>query len=435
MKIIDHLLEHVGDRFERIPAKIYSQLRSEHPIVTLPPLPSFREPKFKAAVLVTRRADVLEVLENSVVFSVRTYADKFENSVGSSMLGTDNAAPNLVEKPLLRSLLSRDDFPLIRRQVAQFTAEAIAAATTASVDPATGHRHGRLDIVAPIARRVPLRLTGSYFGFPGPDEATMSRWSLAIQNDLKNLLGIGARHAAAGAAGAEMRAYLFDLVRERRAAIAHSPNGDDTILGRMLKLDAKAPGQPPLTDERTVVTIAGMLIGAVETTQWCVVQSIAELFSRPHELAGAIQAAHANNDGLLGRYVWEALRFRPPAPILPRYAEQDYILARGKPHETKIAQGSLVIAGTHSAMFDDTYVNSPDEFRTDRPDDVYLHLGHGHHRCLGDFVSLIEIPLIVKGLLQQKNLRPAADAGGKFVYNPIACPPHYFLEYDLAAAG
>jgi cytochrome P450 len=378
---------------------------------------------------------VLEVLSHSDRFSARTYYAAFNDSVGSSMLGNDNAMPNLVEKPEMRTLLTRDDFPRIRQQVAELTAAAIARAAIVTVDPKTGQRHARVDIVAPVARLVPIQLTGTYFGFPGPDEATMSRWSRAIQGDLRNLVGEKAVHAEAVKAGEEMRAYLTGLVRERRAAIAKSPGSDDTILGRMLKLDRGSPDKPVFSDERAVVTIAGMLIGAVETTQDCVVQALAELFSRPEQFAGALQAARANDDAQLSRYVWEALRFRPPSPILPRYAEHDTVLAAGTDHETTIKQGSLVIASTHSAMFDEAAVRTPMEFRDDRPMDVYLHLGYGDHRCLGDYVSLIQVPQIVKTLLLKKNLREASGSGGSFIYHPMNCPRNYILEFEPDSGG
>ncbi len=424
-------IEAMSHGSEAVPEKLLAELREHKPILQLPGIPTSGDLKYSATVLVTRRADVLEVLEHPDRFSVRTYTAAFDGAVGSSMLGGDNAMPNLVEKPEMRTLLTRDDFPRIRQQVADLTAAAIAKSMTITTDPKTGQRRARIDIVTPVARTVPIQLTGTYFGFPGPDEAAMSRWSLAIQDDLRNLPGNKSVHAEAGKAGAEMRAYLAGLVRERRAAIAKAPASDDTILGRMLKLDAGSPDHPAFSDERAVVTIAGMLIGGVETTQDCVVQALAELFSRPEQFAGALQAARDNDDEKLGRYVWEALRFRPPSPILPRYAEQDTVLAVGTDHEATIKKGSLVIAATHSAMFDEAAVKTPQEFRIDRPENLYLHLGYGEHRCLGDYVSLIQVPQIVKILLLKKNVRESSGPGGSFLYVPMKCPKTYVLEFDL----
>ena len=43
-------------------------------------------------------------------------------------------------------------------------------------EPATD----RWNVVSQLTRKVPVQLCGEYFGFPGPDLATMMRWSRTV---------------------------------------------------------------------------------------------------------------------------------------------------------------------------------------------------------------------------------------------------------------
>ncbi|WP_395737085.1 cytochrome P450 [Prosthecobacter sp.] len=408
----------------------FKEMRAYRPVITTAPVPTKAGLKFTSTVLVANRTDVLEVLNNWDTFTVRLYGSKMDDCMGAFMLGRDHTRYNLVEKPYMRALMSPADYPRIKTQVVSLAHKAIAEGTQTTTDPKTGKAVGRIEIVNKVARRVPILLTGAYGGFPGPDEASMFRWSRATQADFfKNIKAEHGIHADAIRAGHEMTSYISGLIKEKRALLTQNPGAEDTVLARMLKEGSNEV--KGITDDRMIILTAGLLIGAGETTQAAVCKCLAELFTRPEELQGAIKAARANNDDLLGRYVWEALRFRPGNSVLPRYAEQDYVLAKGTPRETKIAKGSLVLAGTQSAMFDETFVKNPEQFRLDRPQSMYMILGYGHHRCLGDHVSLIQVPQIIKALLLKKNLRPAPGKDGEIDLKGGPFPEQYILEYDL----
>jgi cytochrome P450 len=411
-----------------IPRDIFGKMREGAPVVVAPPLLSLAGPSFSRTVVVALRKDVLEVLDHPESFSTRTYQYKFDTTVGRSVLGENNTELNNVEKPSLRRLMPRTDFPLIARQVARLSREAIGESAVVAPDAASGRGRAKLDLASTVAEKVPLRLTGVYFGFPGPDEETMLRWAKAIPADLRNLPGEIFTHEAAVKAGAEMKAYLGDLVRDKRANPSKPGEGEGTILDRMLlPVDQGGPG---LIDERVINSTAGMLVGGGETIATAALNSLAELFRRPDELAGAIGAAKADDDALLTQYVWEALRFSPVHHLLPRYCEEDYTLARGTDHETEIPRHSLVLVSTFSAMFDSAAVDAPEEFRLGRPDDVYLHMGRGQHRCLGDFVSLIAIPQMIKAVLLLKGVRlaPGTEGTNKYIGNGNSAT--FVIEYD-----
>jgi cytochrome P450 len=411
-----------------IPRDIFGRMRKGLPVVVAQPLLSLSGPRFSTTVVVALRKDVLEVLEHPEVFSTQTYQYKFNTTIGMSVLGENNTPLNNVEKPALRRLMPREDFPVIAGHVARLARESIREFAVVSPDAVSGRRHARLDVAGTVAELVPLRLMGEYFGFPGPDERTMLRWAKAFPADLKNLAGEIFTHAAAVKAGAEMKAYLADLVREKRANPARRPQGGGTILERMLL--PVEQGGPGMVDERVISSTAGMLIGGGETIKAAALNALSELFARPAHLAGAIGAAKADDDVILAQYVWEALRFSPVHHLLPRYCEQDYILAKGSPSETRIPRHSLVLVSTFSAMFDEAAVDAPDEFRLGRPDEIYLHMGHGQHRCLGDYVSLIAIPQIVKAILLLRAVRIAPGIEGMDKFAGSGSPASFTVEFE-----
>jgi cytochrome P450 len=146
----------------------------------------------------------------------------------------------------------------------------------------------------------------------------------------------------------------------------------------------------------------------IETTSQAAVQALLMLFAQPDALARAAAAARADDDDLLCDLVFEALRFRPINPMVVRVTTQDYVLAAGEPHQTTIAKGTRVFALTWSAMFDPRVVDAPDAFRQGRPAYQDLHFSTGLHACFGRYISRIQIPQILKPLLQRDGLRPMA---------------------------
>jgi cytochrome P450 len=155
--------------------------------------------------------------------------------------------------------------------------------------------------------------------------------------------------------------------------------------------------------------LLGLLVGAIPTTSKCCAQALDQLFQRPEQLKAAQAAAQADDDALLGKYAFEALRFNPNNPGVFRLAGQDYPLAKGSIHGTTIPKGTSVIAATQSAMFDERVVDQPNEFRIDRPEYLSMHFGYGLHACFGQYVNRVQIPGILKALLRRPNLRRAGD--------------------------
>jgi cytochrome P450 len=388
------------------PDTMFAELRAHRPIFAMP-----------SATLATRFEDVEEILSRPTVFSVRLYQPRMDPSVGPFMLARDATEINRRDKSIMMAMLSMRDLPLIAQIVTELA------------DAALKQAGGTIELISQLSRLVPIQLTGRYFGFSGPDTATMFRWSRATQYDMfhNTPLNDPKVHQDNLQAGAEMRQYLTGLMTQRREELKANANLDDT-LSRLLK--TVLPPQLGFANERILTNMMGLLVGGVETTSAAAAQVIDVLLSKPEQLAAAQGAAMAGNRGLLAQYVWEALRFNPINPFVFRFCESDYELASGTDRRALLKAGTVVLASTRSAMMDDGEVDYPEEFRLTRPAYHYLHFGYGHHACLGEQVGTVEIPILVERLLLRRNLRRAPGDAGQLNMETGPFPESFSLQFD-----
>jgi cytochrome P450 len=384
---------------------LFAELRTQRPILQLP---SF--------CVLSRWTDVVDALSRNETFRV-PYAPHIDPSVGPFMLGRDGTAENWRDKSVMRALMRWDDLPAIRALAAETAREALAAAAPPTVD-----------VVSTVSRLVPLRVVQKSFGFPGPDDASMLRWSWATQADMFHNL-TNDRHVldACIQAGNEMRAWIRSFLATRQPW--ERAEGEDTVT-RLLRLTSA--GLSGFDPEQVVSNVCGLLVGAIETTSQAIVNATEQILLRPDVTARAVAAAQATDDEAFDAIVWEALRFNPMATSVIRVAAADAVLGPSTPYELPVKAGAVIAVGIGSAMFDPSVFPAPDEFRTRRRT-AYLHTGFGPHECLGQYVAYVIIPetvrqiLLLPGIrLQQAGASQVDMAGGPFA-------EHFVLGHGLAA--
>lgn len=371
--------------------------------------------------IVTRRNDVLDVLNRNEDFAVvygprmreitRTDGDAEEGN--NFFLGMQPGWEYTRDTSVMRLAARADDVDWIRSRATE-----VADSAAASSD-------GIIDLPQDVGLKTSSDLAGSYFGTPGPSHAAMIEWTTVMFWYLFADLGASAELAKrAHAAMSASRAYLDETIAARQA----DPTMADDVLNRCLTLQAAGtPGLEQNVDIRN--NIVGLLIGMVPTLSKASCLAMDELLRRPEALAGAQAAAREDDDALLARYLWEALRFNPHQPFLYRRATRDAVIARGTLRERSIPKGYMVMAMTISADFDALGVPAANQFKTDRPDSFYMTWGYGMHQCFGDVINRVVIPAIVKPVLKKRNLRyadgwDAIDMGG----TPF--PSHMKLAFD-----
>jgi cytochrome P450 len=367
----------------RYPEPIFAILRRIKPIVVI-----------KNYALVTRFEDVQEVLARDEVFLV-TYGEKMRIVTGGEdfFLGMQNSPAYTRDVSHMRSVVRREDIPDRIAPFVQKTANDLVAAAG-----------GQLDVVKQLSKAVPARWIADYFGCPPPSDQQLEAWGSVIFQYLFTDLDNDPKVAAAATeAAAQVRQWLDETIAARKA----KPVSNDDVLGRCLAL--QSVGLPAMDDVSIRNNLLGLLVGAIPTTSKCCAQALDQLFERPERLKEAQAAALADDDLLLGKYVFEALRFNPNNPALFRMAAQDYRLAKDSLHGTTIPKGTSVIAATQSAMFDERMVDHPNEFRVDRPEYLGMHFGYGLHSCFGQYINRVQIPGILKPLLKCPGLRRAGE--------------------------
>ena len=362
----------------------FKELRDARPILQSP-----------LATLVAQFRDVEEILHREEVFSVSPYLPRMMGVIGPFVLSQDITPGYDHDISVLHLVVRREDLARVKDIVSRHAAEIVTELFQG---------RGPVDIVRTLTRKVPVRLADEYFGFSAPHDEQMMAWARSCFREFFiNLRNDPVVRAPAVAAGAEMRQRLDALLAERRASDA---DGKDDVMGRLLRLQ-RAGDVAGLDDDGVCRTLMGLVIGMVETTSQAAVQALLVLFSRPDVLASAAAAAKADDDNALSNLVFEALRFRPINPMIVRVAKDDYSLAAGEQHRTLIRKGTTVFALTWSAMFDPRVLDTPEEFRPDRPDYHYMHFATGQHACYGRYISRIQIPQILKPLLKLEGLRAA----------------------------
>ncbi|MFF4192016.1 cytochrome P450 [Nonomuraea sp. NPDC001831] len=366
---------------------LFAELRERRPVFVTP-----------AFTVVTRFADVTEVLAHEQVFSVRAFAPRLDAALGAPfMLGRDATPMNWREKGLMQLMLAPEDAAGVRELTGRLADELLDAAGPG----------GRLEAVEGLFRPVALGVCARYLGVPGPDPRTLGRWTRAVVADgFANFLGDPQLRAASVKAGAELVGYLRDLLAEHRATLRAGRELPDDVFARLVR--TSPPGVP---DDRIVINMAGLPLGFVESAPGAMAEAVEQLLLRPRVLAEA--TAVAGDPERFDPYVWEALRFSPFFKLLPRLCERDHVLAAGTPRSTVIPAGTFVLAAPASAMFDADVVPEPEEFRLDRPPHHRLFFGSGHHACLGVHVAAVVIAETVRRLLLRPGVRMLPPPEGR----------------------
>ena len=386
---------------------LFKELRENRPI--------FVTPRF---TLVSLFPDVQEVLSRSQFFSVRTFAPKMDPVFGPCMLARDNTGHNWQDKSVMRTVLQLEDLPIVRKKAGEIA--------KAQLDESA--KNGKIEIVRDLGKFVPIRLCGDYFGFPGPDLETMYRWSKATQDDMfRNLTNDPKVHEDSVKAGQEMREYLAELLKQKRASYDKSSSPKD-IFTRLAA--TKFPSDIPFDETKIISHMIILLVGSIEGTGQVITQGLEQILKRPDVFAKALAAAQANDDITFDKYVWEAVRFNPFSPFLVRFCEADYTLAAGTPRETRVPAKSIVLAGVGSAMFDGAVVNHPDEFSIERPAYNYMHFGYGSHTCLGEHIGAVVVPEVIKQILLRPGIRLIPGDEGKIDYQGTLIPSRFVIAYD-----
>ena len=354
-------------------------------------------PRLGRTYIVTRYDDVRDVYLNDRAFGV-PYKENLDVIMDGQpfFLSMGDTPAYHAGRDAMLAVMRRED--ITARLAPQ--AEALAREI---IDKAGG----RLEVVDKLVRRVTFDLFSDYLGVPEPPDGDLRVWGTRLFEFQFVSDGSDGLKADVERFGKAFRAYIdAEIVRRRK-----TPDGKDDVLARCLAL--QAAGKTGYSDVEIRTGLMGMMVGGPPQPPMVVPQALEQLLRRPEALAGAQRAARANDDVRLAGYVFEAMRFDPLAPVMPRVAVEDGLIAAGTRRERRVPKGSRLMVGLSSAMMDARRLDDPYAFNPDRLPHEYLHFGYGLHQCFGIHINKAVLPLMLKPLLQRQNLRRAPGGAGR----------------------
>lgn len=347
--------------------------------------------------IVTRYDDVHQVFADDASFAV-PYKPKLDVIMGGQpfFLGMGNTVQYQADVAALRSVVRPADLPTLGIR-AQAMAERIVAGSG-----------GRIDVVDTLVRTVTFDLLSEYLGVPEPSSGNLRVWGTRLfefqfvdgGNDPSLRRDVDEIAPA-------LRAHIQAQIDGRRV----TPADRDDLLGRCL--DRQAHGDPMFTDDWIRTALMGLIVGGPPQPPMVVPQGLNQLLSRRDALAGAQDAANADDDDLLAGYLLEAMRFDPLAPGMPRLVTRATVIANGTKRARSVPAGSSVLAASASAMMDPRRVVDPWRFDPRRLAHEYLHYGFGLHECFGRQINRATLHRMIKPLLRRSRLRRAPGALGR----------------------
>lgn len=322
-------------------------------------------------VIVVAHRHVEEALARDLDFLIAPInAERIKDVDDSFVLGMDRHATMIAERQALYRAFQSVDFEALRLEAME---DARERAKGLSIDAVGG-------FARPVAAATAQRL----FGITGTSEEQFQNVARAIfGHTFLNLSGDKAIRERALRAARELEDWLDEEIAKRRAA---------GVLGTDMMAFLLRHGD--LDDYGIRRTLAGMLVGSIDTTATAVAK-ILFVVGKDRGLRARIVRDLDSPQRLEG-WCLETLRRWPHNPILFREAARNTSLGG-----TSIHAKDRIVLWTQAAMLDAGAFPEPETLRPDRPRERYLHYGGALHSCAGRSINTWQIPLLVGEVLRR----------------------------------
>jgi cytochrome P450 len=365
----------------------------------------------RAAWIVTRYDDVLDVLRDNVKFSNRVKQRTLGIVFGqagtmSSMDGKDHVDRRKIIAPELMGRRLGDFLPLIE------------ANARGLVDEFSGR--GRVDLLGEFATRLPLRVMIDMLGFPKDDEVRLRNW----HNRMFWALGSTGDALREGIeAHEELAHYAEPLIVDRTAC------SREDLVSKIIHSQV-ADHQQGVEEMQGLVS--QVLTAGSETTARAIASMWFNLLSSPGQLEML-----EDDPSLWDHAFSETLRHDPPIPENLREVVEVVEI-----HGRRLWPGEAIYVSLLSANHDEKVFKDPERFDIHRPDlrfarelrlagldeggrSGHLAFGAGSHFCIGFELARAEATIASKVLLETlRSPRLASDR------RPILTPASRLAAMD-----
>lgn len=321
----------------------------------------------------TKHEDVRWAERQPQLFSSATHGSRPNGQPQPSMIDADD--PSHADQ---RRVVARGFGPRQMKAYEEHVVEVSRQLVDAVIE------RGECDVVADIARPLPMTLIGEMLGAPESDYEKLQTWSdrmIAGSDKVENVTDDVINAAF------EYYAYITEVMEQRR-----SNPGDDLVSKFM---HGGGEGES-LDDAHVIGNALLLLVGGNETTRNVIAGGFEALIRRPEQLAWA-----ADSPENFEVAMEEMLRWVTPINQMNRTTTQD-VEVRG----VTIPAGSQVLMHYLSANRDEEVFERPDEFDARRTPNAHIAFGWGPHLCLGASLARLELRSIFREMLSRmKNVR------------------------------
>jgi cytochrome P450 family 142 subfamily A polypeptide 1 len=274
-----------------------------------------------------------------------------------------------------------------QRQMAAYEGHVVAVAREL-VDAVADE--GGCDVVADIAKPLPMTLIGEMLGAKPSMYDALQRWSDLMVSGAD---GAQNRTAATMNAAFEYYDYITTVLEERR-----TEPGDDLV---STLIHSEINGES-MSEQQIIGNALLLLVGGNETTRNVIAGGVHALLTNPDALTAA--RAGVDDPAVIEGLVEEALRWVTPINNMNRTTTAE-VEVRG----VTIPAGAQVLMLYASANRDETVFEDPFEFDITRNPNPHISFGFGPHLCLGAALARVELRVILREMLSRLDDLRLAD--------------------------
>ena len=238
---------------------------------------------------------------------------------------------------------------------------------------------GPFDLLTTYAEIIPVTVIARMIGVPDTLAPQLLAWSHAMVA-MYQARRDRAIEDAAVAASLEFRAYVEDLIAEKR----QDPT-DDLVSGLV------TAEQGTLSDDEIVTTCILLLNAGHEATVHAIGNGVATLLKQP-----TINAEWYGSEQATEKLSCEVLRFDPPLHMFTRFAMKDVEI-----FGHQFQEGDEVALLLGAANRDPMQYDAPNTFDPERDVSAHTAFGAGIHFCVGAPLARLELNIAIPRLLSR----------------------------------
>ncbi len=345
------------------PYPVYKRMRDEHPAFEINTM-------MGVMYMVTRYADVVEVLKNQAVYSSRANARGIGIVMGRTILemeGKEHVRHRNIITPFFSPRAMKGEARAMVQRIVNQLIDDFAGA-------------GEADLVRQFTFVFPMQVMATIIGIPVEDYAAFHHMAI-------DLISVGDDPPRGFAAAQSLLEYLQPILDRRK------DEPTDDLLSKLVHAEVEGTR---LTDEEVLAFLRLLLPAGAETTHRLTGTCLFALLTQP-----GVQDAIMADRSKLDLLVEETLRWESPVQFVSRETTQAVNISG-----CDVPEGAMLSVTVGSANRDERHFPDPDRFDLNRKNDDHVAFGFGQHFCAGSHLARLETDVALNTLIDRlPNLR------------------------------